>query len=123
MKATSQTGKRVGIWIRVSTDLQVEGESPERHEERARAYALGKGWEVAEVYRLDAVSGKSVMGHHVAVRMLRDVRAGRISALVFSKLAGAGYHGPSAEDAWERILPFFDTHLGSAEGRVEEREA
>jgi carboxymethylenebutenolidase len=44
-------------------------------------------------------------------------------ALVFSKLAGAGYHGPSAEDAWERILPFFDTHLGSGEARAEEREA
>ncbi len=43
-------------------------------------------------------------------------------ALVFSKLAGAGYHGPSAEDAWERILPFFDTHLGAGDARAE-REA
>lgn len=79
--------KQVGIWIRVSTDLQVEVESPERHEARARAYAQGKGWDVVEVYRLDAVSGKSVMGHRVAVRMLEDLRAGKISALVFSKLA------------------------------------
>lgn len=84
---TGKAGKRVGVWIRVSTDIQVDGESPARHEERARAYALGKGWEVAEVYRLDAVSGKSVMGHPVTRRMLRDMRAGRIEALVFSKLA------------------------------------
>jgi site-specific DNA recombinase len=79
--------KRVGIWVRVSTEHQVEGESPERHEERARGYVTGKGWEIAEVYRLDAVSGKSVMGHPVTRRMLDDLRKGRIEALVFSKLA------------------------------------
>jgi carboxymethylenebutenolidase len=44
-------------------------------------------------------------------------------AFVFSKLAGAGYHEPSAEDAWERILPFFDTHLAADATRSEEREA
>lgn len=27
------------------------------------------------------------------------------------RLAGFGYHHPSAEDAWGRILRFFDTHL------------
>jgi len=79
--------KSVGIWIRVSTEDQVRGESPEHHEERARAYAKIKGWHVAEVYRLDAVSGKAVMDHPIAKRMLADVRAGAITGLVFSKLA------------------------------------
>jgi carboxymethylenebutenolidase len=27
------------------------------------------------------------------------------------RVAGVGYHGPSAEDAWDRILGFFDSHL------------
>lgn len=82
-----EKAKEVGIWIRVSTEDQVKGESPEHHEKRARAYAEAKGWHVAEVYRLDAVSGKSVMGTVEAKRMLADVRAGAISGLVFSKLA------------------------------------
>lgn len=82
-----QSLKEVGIWIRVSTEDQVRGESPEHHEKRARAYAEAKGWHVVEVYRLDAVSGKAVMAHPEAQRMLADVRAGRISGLVFSKLA------------------------------------
>jgi hypothetical protein len=34
-----ETAKAVGIWIRVSTEDQVRGESPEHHERRARAYA------------------------------------------------------------------------------------
>jgi site-specific DNA recombinase len=79
--------KTVGIWIRVSTEEQVQGESPEHHEKRARAYAEAKGWHVAEVYRLEAVSGKSVMGHPEAARMLADIRNGSITGLVFSKLA------------------------------------
>lgn len=41
--------KRVGIWLRVSTEDQVKGESLEVHERRARSYAEAKGWEVMEV--------------------------------------------------------------------------
>jgi len=33
----------VGIWIRVSTEDQARGESPEHHEKRARLYAEAKG--------------------------------------------------------------------------------
>lgn len=79
--------KRVGIWIRVSTDFQVKDESPEHHEQRARYYTKAKDWEVVEVYRLDAVSGKKVMDHPETQRMLKDIRSGLITGLVFSKLA------------------------------------
>lgn len=79
--------KPVGIWIRVSTEDQARGDSPEHHEKRARMYAEARGWEVVDVYHLEAVSGKSVMGHSETERMLEDVRSGRISGLIFSKLA------------------------------------
>lgn len=79
--------KRVGIWVRVSTEDQVRGESPEHHERRAQYYAEAKEWTVAEVYRLDAVSGKTVKEHPEAKRMLEDVKAGHITGLIFSKLA------------------------------------
>jgi site-specific DNA recombinase len=51
------------------------------------APAEAKGWEVMEVYRLEAVSCKSVSGHEEAKRMLVDVRRGHITGLIFSKLA------------------------------------
>lgn len=79
--------KRIGIWIRVSTEDQVRGESPEHHERRARAYAEVKGWTVAEVYRLDAVSGKTVKENPITKQMLADIKRGHISGLIFSKLA------------------------------------
>ncbi len=79
--------KRVGIWVRVSTADQAQGESPEHHERRARYYAEAKGWEVIKLYDLSGVSGKSVLGHPEAQRMLTDIKNGHIEALIFSKLA------------------------------------
>src|SRR5579872_4368041 len=87
MKENIVFSKPVGIWIRVSTEDQAQGESPEHHLARARAYATAKGWTVKEVYDLAGVSGKSVMEHAEAKRMLADIRKGHISGLIFSKLA------------------------------------
>ena len=79
--------KNVGIWIRVSTEDQARGESPEIHEKRATMYAEAREWRVREVYHLEAVSGKAVMHHPEAQRMLADIRSGHISGLIFSKIA------------------------------------
>src|SRR5947209_20513151 len=81
------TEKSVGIWIRVSTEDQAKGDSPAHHEKRARHYAEAKGWKVIEVYHLEAVSGKSIINQPEAKRMLEHIRSGRISGLIFSKLA------------------------------------
>lgn len=86
-RASATATKSVGIWIRVSTEDQAKGESPEHHEQRARMYAASREWEIRTVYHLEAVSGKSVMGHPETQRMLGDVRTGRITGLIFSKLA------------------------------------
>ncbi|HSY10063.1 MAG TPA: recombinase family protein, partial [Candidatus Dormibacteraeota bacterium] len=51
--------KNVGIWIRVSSEDQAKGESPAHHLERAKAYAMARGWSVKEVYDLAGISGKS----------------------------------------------------------------
>jgi site-specific DNA recombinase len=79
--------KNVGIWIRVSTIDQAKGESPQHHEERAKIYAKMKNWNVKTVYNLAGVSGKSVMEHPEAQRMISDIKRGYISGLIFSKIA------------------------------------
>ncbi|MCX6204950.1 MAG: recombinase family protein, partial [Bacteroidetes bacterium] len=82
-----ESKKNIGIWIRVSTDMQVKDDSPEHHEQRAKMYAEVKGWNVITVYRLDALSGKSIMDYHETKRMLKDIKDGTISGIIFSKLA------------------------------------
>lgn len=79
--------KNIGIWIRVSTDMQVLGDSPEHHEKRAILYAESRGWNVVTIYRLEALSGKSVMEYSETKRMLKDIADSTITGLIFSKLA------------------------------------
>jgi site-specific DNA recombinase len=90
--------KEIGIWIRVSTDDQAKGESPQHHEERARSYAKSRGWKVKEVYDLAGQSGKAVMQHSEAKRMMKDIQRGHISGLVFSKLARLSRNRRELED-------------------------
>jgi site-specific DNA recombinase len=87
MKENSVLNKPVGIWIRVSTEDQARGESPQHHEARAREYAKFNGWTVKEVYDLAGVSGKTVMEQPETKRMLSDIKRGHITGLIFSKLA------------------------------------
>jgi len=90
MKDNHATARPVGIWIRVSTEDQAQGESPEHHEKRAREYAAFNDWKVVELYDLAGAkcwSGKTVMEHPEARRMMADIRRGHISGLIFSKLA------------------------------------
>jgi site-specific DNA recombinase len=82
MNATSSSRRRVGLWVRVSTEMQAQGDSPETHERRAREYAAGRGWDVATVYRLHGVSGAVSLAHPEAARMLADVESGRITARI-----------------------------------------
>ena len=79
--------KRVGIWVRVSTDLKSQEESPEHHEKRARYYAESKNWVVGAVYTLEGLTGKSVIDYPQTKQMMDDVRTGKITGLIFSKLA------------------------------------
>lgn len=53
--------KPVGIWVRVSTEDQAKGESPEYHEKRARFYAeskTGKQKGYTGAVNLEIISGK-----------------------------------------------------------------
>ena len=79
--------KQVGIWLRVSTEDQARGESPEHHEMRGRMYAEVKNWDVVEIYHLEAVSGKTVLNHPETKRMIGDIASGKITGLIFSKIA------------------------------------
>lgn len=105
-ESLEQSGKRVGIWIRVSTEDQAKGESPEHHEARARMYADMKEWQVVRVYDLSGVSGKTVKEHPEAKAMLADVATGKISGLIFSKLARLARNTRELLDFSE----YFDKH-------------
>jgi site-specific DNA recombinase len=106
MKENCALKKPVGIWIRVSTDDQAKGDSPEHHEERARAYAKSRGWEVKEIYDLAGQSGKAVMQHPECKRMMKDIERGHLGGIIFSKLARLSRNRRELED----FADYFSQH-------------
>jgi hypothetical protein len=112
---TSGQGKNVGIWIRVSTEDQAKGESPEHHEKRAHYYAESKDSHIREVYHLEAISGKSVMGHPETERMLSHIRSGHITG---SRLSGKDPDpgGKRRRSRGEKKVPSQKLLMGSAYG-------
>ena len=108
-KADRVQPKSVGVWIRVSTDDQAKGESPEHHRKRAEMYAESKGWQIARLYDLSGVSGKSILEHPETKAMLSDVASGKIGGLVFSKLARLARNTKELLE----IAEFFEKHGAS----------
>lgn len=81
------SNKVIGIWIRVSSTMQVEKEGHVHHEMRAKAFVKSRDWKIGKTYRLEAMSGKSIMGYSETQRMLADIKSGAISGIVFTKIA------------------------------------
>ena len=57
------------------------------HEIRAKSFVKARDWKAVKIYRLEALSGKSVMGYAETKRMIDDVKNKRITALVFARIA------------------------------------
>jgi len=72
---------KVAIYTRVSTAEQAAGSSLPAQEARCRAWAVGKGAEVVEVYRDDGFSAATTK-RPAYQRMLHDLRAGRFDMIV-----------------------------------------
>lgn len=79
--------KEVGIWVRVSTQMSVDKDNHIHHEMRAKSFIKARDWKVIKTYRLEAMSGKSIMGYAETKRMLDDIKNKRISGIVFTKIA------------------------------------
>lgn len=85
-----ERGKRVGLWVRVSSEMQVEADSPEVHLKRAQDYCAERSLDPVEIYRLDGVSGGAIWDLPIAQKMRYDIETGRIEGLVFTALDRLG---------------------------------
>jgi site-specific DNA recombinase len=81
---------RVDIWIRVSSDMQVESDSPAIHLSRAMDYCRDRGHEVNEIHQLDGVSGCAIWDLPVAQKMRFNIETGKSQGLVFTALDRLG---------------------------------
>jgi len=80
----TSTTTRAAIYIRVSSDEQIDGTSLATQEERCRAYASAQGWVIGDVYADEGVSGAKA-SRPALDRLLADCEAGRVQAVVVLK--------------------------------------
>lgn len=73
---------KAGIYARISLDAAGDGMGVARQEELCRALADRKGWQVVELYVDNDVSASSAKERPEYTRMLSDLEAGTISAVV-----------------------------------------
>lgn len=86
--AKEQKILRVALYIRVSGEEQrIKGLSLEAQEEDLRQYAKEHGWQVAGVYIDAAKTARKRLDLRTEfLRMLEDVKAGRIDRILFTRL-------------------------------------
>ena len=76
---------KAGIYIRVSTSMQVDRESLTVQEQRLRDYCTSQGYEIHKVYREEGVSAKDTKRPQLT-ELLEDIRQHRIQVVLVTKL-------------------------------------
>lgn len=78
--------KRVGIYIRVSTDKQVrEGYSIAAQKRNLTDFALKQNWDIIDIYSDEGISGKNIEDRLEVKRLINDVIAKNVDIVLLYK--------------------------------------
>ena len=78
-------GVKAALYVRVSTEMQVEKESLSTQESRLRAYCAANGFQIRDVYRDKGVSAKDTDRPELQ-RLMEDCRRGKVQVVVVTAL-------------------------------------
>jgi len=97
--------RRAAIYVRVSSEEQVQGYSLDAQERASRMYCELHGWDIVNLYRDE---GRSARTEQIAKRpafakMLEDAEAGRIDVVIVHKLDRFARNRSIAFDAFNRL--------------------
>ena len=89
---SSRKGKKCVIYIRVSSERQVQGYSLEGQKRYLKEWAEFEGMTVSEIYVEPGKSGKSITGREVFQKMLNDISTCQVEVdyVVVSKVSRFG---------------------------------
>jgi DNA invertase Pin-like site-specific DNA recombinase len=105
--------RRVGLVIRVSTDMQVrnpEGSLTTQLQRLRQQLAFKRAngeaeWTEAAVYELRAVSGKDSVRSAEFARLYEDVRSGRVNTIMFTGLPAFAARFGTSSRSWSSSRP------------------
>lgn len=76
---------RAAIYVRVSSEMQVDNYSLDAQESACQSFAALRGWQVVHTYREEGASAKSIERPEFQ-QLLRDARAGLFDVVIVHKL-------------------------------------
>src|SRR5215510_5115453 len=90
----AKTVTACAVYLRVSTDEQAQsGLGLAAQLERARGMVAAKGWPAPTIYRDEGLSGMlSPERRPQLARLLADIRAGQVDAIIVADLSRLGRH-------------------------------
>ncbi len=79
------SGVKAGLYVRVSTEMQVEKESLSTQESRLRAYCAANGFQIRDVYKDKGMSAKDTDRPELQ-RLMEDCRRGKVQVVAVTAL-------------------------------------
>lgn len=112
-------GKKCVIYIRVSTEMQVDGYSLEAQKSMLKRYADREGMIIIEIYEDAGKSGKSIEGRPSFQKMLLDIENGlEIDYILVYKLSRFGRNAADILSSLE-FIQTYDVNLVCAEEGID----
>ena len=110
-------GKTCVIYLRVSTEMQVDGFSLDGQRNTLKKYADREGMIVKEIYEDAGKSGKSIEGRPAFQRMLNDIKNGlEINYVLVYKLSRFGRNAADILNSLELIQSYDVNLIATEEG-------
>ena len=112
--------KKVYMYTRVSTAMQVDGYSLDAQKSRMRSFAEFNNYEIVGEYEDAGKSGKSVEGRPAFTQMIKDITAGKddISYVLVFKLSRFGRNAADVLSTLQ-IMQDFDVNLICVEDGID----
>lgn len=86
METIKDADRKVGVYVRVSSDEQaLHGQSLDEQESTLKHYCEAMDWKIVDIYREDGKSGKD-LERPAYKRMMQDARAGQINTILIKKI-------------------------------------
>ena len=115
----NREGKKCAIYIRVSTDMQIDGYSLDAQKNELIKFADREEMIVKDIYEDAGKSGKSIEGRPAFQKMLRDIEEGLdIDYVVVFKLSRFGRNATDVLNTLEYIQRF-DVELIAKEDGID----
>lgn len=116
-------GKKCVIYIRVSTDMQIDGYSLEAQKNVLKRYADREGMIIVYIYEDAGKSGKTIEGRPAFQKMLSDIKNGmEVDYILVYKLSRFGRNAADILSSLE-FVQSYDVNLICAEEGIDSSQA